>query len=377
MEEHPKKDNVDETSDQPDIAEIPDQFYCPRCHATSLLSNNPLFCSKCGYAFPVGRNKEILIDQNNYAVFTSPTPQIPHTQISPLNHNPIGYQQNRPTPTLGYPVTYPQSYPQMGYKPIKKQRTWNVWAGFLVPLITYIGIILLSLIPALFLISGGSSTITPVVTFIIGSFSLFFFAIPLWWVNRYYPGKLTLRQRLDVLGLPLEKYKRPELIREILLGTLLGLVMVFIAFGFQIVGSLLIQWIYGVDIMNFMDGINFEDFDLTSPGKFWELLLFVLQMLLFVGFSEEIMFRGFVQRSFESKMNKPAALLLTAVFFGLFHIYILIIYPPIFLFFLIVYLGVSIFLGVVRNWRKDLWAVGAAHVMYNCIQTIIIYFIFL
>lgn len=376
MEEKPNKDTSNSNSDPTDISPNSDEFYCPRCHSASLLSNNPLFCNVCGYAFPVGRNKEILVDQQNYAVFTTPTSPMSPTPISPLNHNPIVYNQPPRTQTLGYPASYPQTYPQMGYNPIRKQRKWNVLAGFLVPLITYVGIGVLSLIIAGFAIFTGGN-LTSVLVFIIGSFSIFFFIVPLWWVNRYYPGKLTIRQRLDVLGLPLEKYNKPELVREILLGLFIGLIMVFLSFGSQILASLVVKALYNVDVITFMEGIEFDDFDLTSPGQFWELVLFVLQMALFVGYSEEIMFRGFVQRSFESKMNKPAALLLTAVYFSLFHIYVYIVMPPIFLFFLIIYVGISIFLGLVRNWRKDLIAAGSAHIIYNCIQTIIIYFIFL
>ncbi|UYP45698.1 hypothetical protein NEF87_001983 [Candidatus Lokiarchaeum ossiferum] len=376
MEENPNKDTRNSDPKPADLSPNPDEFYCPRCHSTSLLSNNPLFCHVCGYAFPVGRNKEILIDHQNYAVFTSDTPPMSSTSIAPLNNNAIGQSQSSISPTLRYPASYPQMYPQMGYSPIHKQRKWNVLAGFLVPLITYIGIIILTIIPAALTVFSGNG-MNSVFVFIVGSFSLFFLIVPIWWVNRYYPGKLTLRQRLDVLGLPFDKYTKPELVREILLGIFLGLIMVFLALGFQIIGSIIVKAFYGVDVITFMEGIEFDDFDLTSPGQFWELLLFVLQMALFVGYSEEVMFRGFVQRSFESKMNKPASLLLTAVFFGLFHIYVYIVMPPIFLFFLIVYLGISIFLGLVRNWRKDLIAAGSAHIIYNCIQTIIIYFIFL
>ncbi|WP_371806307.1 CPBP family glutamic-type intramembrane protease [Candidatus Lokiarchaeum ossiferum] len=376
MEENPNKDTRNSDPKPADLSPNPDEFYCPRCHSTSLLSNNPLFCHVCGYAFPVGRNKEILIDHQNYAVFTSDTTPMSPTSIAPLNNNAIGQSQSSISPTLRYPASYPQMYPQMGYSPIHKQRKWNVLAGFLVPLITYIGIIILTIIPAALTVFSGNG-MNSVFVFIVGSFSLFFLIVPIWWVNRYYPGKLTLRQRLDVLGLPFDKYTKPELVREILLGIFLGLIMVFLALGFQIIGSIIVKAFYGVDVITFMEGIEFDDFDLTSPGQFWELLLFVLQMALFVGYSEEVMFRGFVQRSFESKMNKPASLLLTAVFFGLFHIYVYIVMPPIFLFFLIVYLGISIFLGLVRNWRKDLIAAGSAHIIYNCIQTIIIYFIFL
>lgn len=50
-----------------------------------------------------------------------------------------------------------------------------------------------------------------------------------------------------------------------------------------------------------------------------EMLLVVLVISIVPAFSEEIMFRGYVQRSFEFKIKPLTAALITAVFFALYH----------------------------------------------------------
>jgi membrane protease YdiL (CAAX protease family) len=89
------------------------------------------------------------------------------------------------------------------------------------------------------------------------------------------------------------------------------------------------------------------------------------------------MFRGFVQRSFEAKLKRPAATLLTAIYFSFFHIFIYILSPPLFLFLFIPYLGISLVLGLVRNWRNDILAAAVLHIVYNTVQTIVLFFIFM
>jgi hypothetical protein len=59
--------------------------------------------------------------------------------------------------------------------------------------------------------------------------------------------------------------------------------------------------------------------NLLSASNIFELSLVVVVVAVVPAISEETMFRGFIQRSFELKYKKYAGLIITAVFFSLYH----------------------------------------------------------
>ncbi len=59
--------------------------------------------------------------------------------------------------------------------------------------------------------------------------------------------------------------------------------------------------------------------NLLSADTIPEMLLVVLVVSIVPAFSEELMFRGYIQRSFEYKIKPFWAALITAIFFSLFH----------------------------------------------------------
>ena len=297
-------------------------IYCPNCKQANIKSEKTLFCSHCGYRF----------------------------------------------------LDYRKNIPKVPSK--KKKRRWRLLTGFTISFGTYLLVTIVS-----FFILLGISMFTNIntdsipFTFLISFSSIFFFLIPVLWIQRYYPGKLSMKQRLSELGIPLERYSRKELIREIFLGFLLGLLAVFLVILLQLISYYLIKLIYHVDIYNFLEVIQFEGLSIQIPNNIFELILFILMMGFLIGFPEEIMFRGFVQRSFEGSLTKPAALVLTAVYFAFFHIFLFLLNPIVFLFMVIPYIGLSIVLGLIRNWRGDIIATIITHIIYNSTQTFIIFLI--
>lgn len=59
--------------------------------------------------------------------------------------------------------------------------------------------------------------------------------------------------------------------------------------------------------------------NLLSASNVFELLLVILVVSIVPAISEEAMFRGFIQRSFELKLKPYLAILLTALFFSAYH----------------------------------------------------------
>jgi len=315
-----------------------DIFYCSNCKQENQKSQNSFFCTHCGHRFSVDKNNQIILDNNNFSIIF----------------------QNV----------------QVNIFPKKKKKNWRILTGFTISLFTYFCIITVSLIILL-----GFSFLTNIdpesiqVSFFVSFSSLLFLIIPIFWIQKYYPGVLSIKQRFSELGIPLERYSKKELIREILLGFLLGLIAVFLVLLLQLISYYLIKLIFNVDIYNYLEAIQFEGFMIQIPNNVFELILFILMMSFLIGLPEEIMFRGFVQRSFEGSLTKPAALLLNAVYFSIFHIYIYLLQPMIFFFLVIPYLGLSILLGLIRNWRGDIIATIMVHVIYNITQTFILFLI--
>jgi CAAX protease family protein len=62
-----------------------------------------------------------------------------------------------------------------------------------------------------------------------------------------------------------------------------------------------------------------EYMNLLTAHSFFEAVLIVVVVAVIPALCEETMFRGFIQRSFEFKMNPFWAALITAVFFGVYH----------------------------------------------------------
>lgn len=359
----PSPSSVSEEATEPRIKR--DEFFCPRCHTQSLESQNPVFCITCGFRFPRDIQGKILIDPERYAFM--PDNQ-PHEPISPMSFSPQ-FHMGTPPSNMG-----PSNMPGYQYPRYFKPKTWSVGAGIGVPLLT---IFLQTVLLFVIMLFSSFDTTTPLIQFIMGSASLFFLIIPVLWVQRYYPErKLTLKERLKELGLNLDQYTPLEKTREILMGVLFGALGVLAVLGLQELSYWLIQAIYNLNPELLFTDEFAAQFLQENPATIFDLTLYVLNMLLFVGFSEEIMFRGFVQRSFETKLTKPAAILLTAIYFSLFHIFLYILSPPLFLFLLIPYLGVSLILGLLRFWRKDLLCPSVMHIVYNSLQTIIIFIIF-
>ncbi len=365
-------------------------FFCARCNKEMNYSDHPKFCINCGQPLAIDIHGEVLVDASGRA-YVKPNINVnvnfdPTINNQYQNQNQNQYlnqyktfnsavQSNFPsTPGAPY-VEIPQNM-YYGQKRWRKRRTWNVLAGIFLPLLSYLGIILVTvLIMFVILIITGDLDLNGTMEVLISSFSIFFLIIPFLWIQRYYPGKLTSKQRLVELGLDFEKYPGKSLVREIILGIFLGLLGVLLVFGLQYIGAILVEWIFRMDVNVLYESEEMANFALGDSQTLGELLLFVFTMVVFVGVPEEIMFRGFVQRSFESKLSKPASLLLTAVYFAIYHIYIFIFVPPIFFFLSISYLGLSIYLGLIRNWRKDIIAASVLHMVYNSVQMIIIFII--
>jgi len=105
---------------------------------------------------------------------------------------------------------------------------------------------------------------------------------------------------------------------------------------------------------------------------------------LIIGTSEEVLFRGFLQKGLVRTLGKNWGIVVTALIFSSIHIIGIFLFPESLTSFLISFLlsflpffAISILLGLLYNWRKEnLIAVMITHGIYNAITIIIAFLVF-
>jgi len=131
----------------------------------------------------------------------------------------------------------------------------------------------------------------------------------------------------------------------------------------------------GLLLVPLMLGLMFYDLigsgigpSIPGPGELLWLGITCLSIWIFVAPTEELLFRGFAQKSFEAHFGNLAGLLTAAILFGMAHFNPLIA-------------GVAhaiggLLLGLVFRWRgRRLAAPIAAHATYDCVLMILDVFI--
>jgi membrane protease YdiL (CAAX protease family) len=101
-------------------------------------------------------------------------------------------------------------------------------------------------------------------------------------------------------------------------------------------------------------------FNLLKANNFFEAALIILVIAISPAFCEEILFRGFIQKSFEMKLKPFWGAIITAVFFGIFHLNPYGLIPLIvlgFYFGFAAYTSNSIFIPIILHFLNNFSAV--------------------
>ena len=221
--------------------------------------------------------------------------------------------------------------------------------------------------------------------FIIGLtlFELIFIVVPVLFVGKYLKNP-NLENRFALLGFTLRGFKKPEISKEILLGIAFGIVGVFLVFFVSVVTEVLLELIFSVEIVNDVSGTSSDIDVIISSADVLSIILFSIVMILVVGTSEEVLFRGFMQKGLVRQLGNKGGILATALIFSLIHligVFLISFNSPIdiiisFLLSFLPYFAISILLGMIYYWRNEnLIAVIITHGLYNTL-TIILAFIF-
>lgn len=288
-----------------------------------------------------------------------------------------------------YPQTIeflPQQYPQkLSDDEIDKNREfilWGIGASIFIPILA---LILMIFISAIFIViyilvnfdlsqinfeslSNIADTIYLDNNFIIllSVVELIFIAVPVIYVRKYLQ-KPSMKNSLALLGFTSKGFSKKDIAREI------GVGLLFAIFGVVLVLSIsfLLELIFP-----FVDASDIDTLLFSSLNGF-QLILYVFIMIFIVGTSEEILFRGFLQKGLiRSKLGVKGGIILSAFIFAMIHV-IIYIYDFDYLFIsFIPYLLISLLLGWLFYWRNEnLIAVMITHGIYDALTLIIFFFI--
>lgn len=212
-------------------------------------------------------------------------------------------------------------------------------------------------------------------------FELIFVLFPVLFIGKYLRNP-SLKNRLGLLGFTSKGLDRKGIMKEILIGLGLAVAGYYLVFGVSFLTEISLEFFFGIEIIQDVNAGAGDAGILLVEGDILSLVLLSLVMILIVGTSEEILFRGFMQKGLTRSLGNKGGILLTAFIFAMIHvlgIVLLFLDSPIlilisFLLSFIPYFIVSIFLGLIYYWRNEnLIAVIITHGVYDALTIILAY----
>jgi len=211
-----------------------------------------------------------------------------------------------------------------------------------------------------------------------------FILIPVLFVGRYLQNP-TLKNRFVLLGFSFEGYGKKDVLKEILIGLGFALIGIFLVVFVSFSIESLLELIFRVEIVPDSYSSVGDLEMLISSGDLLSLVLLVLIMIFVIGTSEELIFRGFMQKGLVRSWGKIIGIIITTLIFSMIHLIGLFLIIPFdslvflisFILSFLPYFALSLMLGLLFYWRKEnLIAVMITHGFYNAITLIIVYISF-
>ncbi|MFW9895226.1 MAG: CPBP family intramembrane glutamic endopeptidase [Candidatus Thorarchaeota archaeon] len=217
-------------------------------------------------------------------------------------------------------------------------------------------------------------------TSLISIFELVFFIFPVFYVRKYLKNP-SLKNRLIFLGFTTRNYDRKRIIKEVLIGLSFAIIGVFIVAFSSIAIELIIETLFGITIIHDTTGLTGE----IVPTDIPSLILFSIIVILVVGTSEEVLFRGFMQKGLVRRLGNRWGLIITALVFSLIHLtglFLIALESPYlftisFLLSFTPYFAISLMIGWLYYWRNEnLIAVIITHGFYDVLAIVMTYLLY-
>jgi membrane protease YdiL (CAAX protease family) len=355
--------NIDKKQEFPES----DWMFCPICGHNLPKIQNLKFCTKCGTNLKYVKDNKRLPPSQNVNPYKS--------QISPRQYQP-------------HPIIYDQ--PKISDNELVDPKEHKLWGTF-----HSIGLSLAAFMLMNVILGGFLALITfftldlDIINNLIANsyflsfvslFELIFIVVPVLYVRKYLENP-NLKNNLILLGFTSRGYNRKRISKEFLIGLGFAVIGVLLVTSVSILLELTIESLFNIEIVQ--DSNELTDFGI--PMDIPSLIVFAIVMILVIGTSEEILFRGFMQKGLVRSLGTKWGIIITAIIFSMIHligILFLALESPFvfiisFLLSFIPYFAISLMLGLLYYWRNEnLIAVVICHGVYDALTIILAYIIY-
>lgn len=337
--------------------------YCPVCGNKLPKLNTLKFCINCGLDLQyIKKNLRFPPHQN-------------------IKSSPQQYQ-------MGLFPPFESERKKISDEDLIKNTNYKLWSGSASIGIPFLAFLLLNIITTfiiLFFLSFSlnleelSNLIFNPYIIIISSLAEFIFIfVPVLFVGRYLQNP-SLKNRMMILGFTSKGYNKTEILREILIGIAFALIGILLVSFVSTSVEIALELIFGVEIIQDIGSTTGEFDAIIFSSDIYSLILLLIIMILVIGTSEEILFRGFMQKGLVRRIGTIWGIIITAYIFSMIHlsgVFILTYERPLILLlsFIATFLPffcISLMLGLIYYWRNEnLIVVIIMHGFYNTITII-------
>jgi len=332
------------------------------------------FCPICGQEIPKNQNIKYCIKCGVDLLYVQEHRRVPSTQ----NLQPIR-------------GSLPQKISDEELLDLKDRKLWSSAASIGVPFGAFIfmNIIAFVIIFVIIIFNINSTNLfdlvtNPYITIISSISEVVFIIIPVLYVGKYLKNT-SLNNRFALLGFTTRGFSKVGILKEILIGITFAAAGIFLVAFSSIFIEILLELLFGTEIV-YEFGTSGSEIDaIIYNADFLSLILLIIIMIVIVGTTEEVLFRGFMQKGLVRTIGNRWGIIITALIFSLIHligIFLLFFDSPtafFISFFLsfVPYFAISIMLGLLFYWRKEnLIAVIITHGLYDAITILLAFMVY-
>jgi membrane protease YdiL (CAAX protease family) len=341
--------------------------FCPICGNQLPNIQNLKFCTVCGTDIQYIKDNKKLNPENSSNPYKSPTLYPQYT-----------------LPRVSYGPELIEDEDLIGNK---DHKLWGAVASIGVPLAALFVMngLVGGFLSLLMVLSNDINFILNLdlnsyLTSLISVFELIFLIFPILYVRKYLKNP-TLKNRLIFLGFTTKNYDKKRISKEILIGLGFAIIGVLVVTISSIGVELILEILLGINIIHDTSGLTGG----PIPLDLLSFIIFSVVVILIVGTSEEILFRGFMQKGLVRSIGNRWGIIVTALIFSLIHLFGLFIIaletPYLFLISFLLsfapYFSISLMLGLLYHWRSEnLIAVMITHGVYDVLAILMTYFLY-
>ncbi|MBY9014745.1 MAG: CPBP family intramembrane metalloprotease [Candidatus Lokiarchaeota archaeon] len=346
--------------------------FCPICGNKIPEVKNIKFCTKCGVDLIYINTHMRMPPRKNTISLDTPTP----------NTSPP-YSFSPPKPLR-------KKLSQDDLLNLKEEKLWSSFtsigmtaaAFFLMNFAAFLAIIVLVFFS--FSLAAIYDILANPYFIIFSSFiELILFIVPMLYIGKYLK-KPNLNNRLILLGFTTKGFSNKRILKEILIGIGFAILGVLLVLGVSFLMEVILTVIFGYEIVYDILGTSGEVDVFITSSDILSIIWLVVIMILIIGTSEEVLFRGFLQKGLVRSLGNTGGILITALIFSSIHLIGIFLLPESLTSFIVglllnffPFFAISLLLGLIYYWRKEnLIAVMITHGVYNALTIIIAFLVF-